>query len=299
MHQIELKARAKINLVLDVTGKRDDGYHDVEMIMQTVNLYDYITIRKMRAPGIKLKTDLKWLPEDEKNLAFKAAHLMVETYKIKDGILIELQKRIPVAAGLAGGSSDAAAVFVGLNRLFDLKIPKKELMNLGFTLGADIPYCILRGTALAEGIGEKLTRLPPMPFCYVVIAKPSISVSTAHVYQNLNLKDLSFHPKVKEVIKGINLGDINLIARHLGNVLESVTIKEYPIINNIKKIMTEYGALGTLMSGSGPSVFGLFKNKKEAQAVSTELKLHSKTKDVFVTTIFNRRDKNGQRYIRY
>ncbi|NLK22024.1 MAG: 4-(cytidine 5'-diphospho)-2-C-methyl-D-erythritol kinase [Epulopiscium sp.] len=288
MHQIELKARAKINLTLDVLGKRPDGYHDVEMIMQSINLYDHITIRKMRAPGIKLKTNLKWLPEDGKNLAYKAAQLMTETYSIKDGILIELQKRIPVAAGLAGGSSDAAAVFVGLNALFNLNIPKKELMGLGVRLGADIPYCILRGTALARGIGEKLTKLPPMPFCYLVIAKPSINVSTAYIYKNLKLNELSLRPDTKKVIEGIEKGDLNLIAKNLGNVLESVTIKEYPAIDRIKQTMVEYGALGALMSGSGPSVYGIFEEKKQAQAVSKELKLHNKAKDVFVTTIFNR-----------
>lgn len=288
MHQIELKARAKINLTLDVLGKRPDGYHDVEMIMQSINLYDHITIRKMRAPGIKLKTNLKWLPEDGKNLAYKAAQLMTETYSIKDGILIELQKRIPVAAGLAGGSSDAAAVFVGLNALFNLNIPKKELMGLGVRLGADIPYCILRGTALARGIGEKLTKLPPMPFCYLVIAKPSINVSTAYIYKNLKLNELSLRPDTKKVIEGIEKGNLNLIAKNLGNVLESVTIKEYPAIDRIKQTMVEYGALGALMSGSGPSVYGIFEEKKQAQAVSKELKLHNKAKDVFVTTIFNR-----------
>lgn len=288
MHEIELKARAKINLTLDVIGKRPDGYHEVEMIMQTVNLYDYITIRKMRAPGIKLKTDLKWLPEDERNLAYKAAKLMVETYNIDQGILIELKKRIPVAAGLAGGSSDAAAVFVGLNTLFDLNLQKTDLMDLGVKLGADIPYCILTGTALAQGIGERLTKLPPMPFCHVVIAKPPISVSTAHVYKSLNLEEISFHPNTEEVIEGIKKRDLRKIAKNLGNVLESVTIEEHPIIEEIKNTLVEYGALGSLMSGSGPSVFGLFENSKDAQAAAKELRLHSKAKDIFVTTIFNR-----------
>lgn len=288
MHRIEVKARAKINLALDVVGKRADGYHTVKMIMQTVNLYDYITIRKMKAPGIKLKTDLKWLPEDEKNLAYQAAKVMIENYGIDQGILIELRKRIPVAAGLAGGSSDAAAVFVGINALFDLKLSKKELMDLGIKLGADIPYCILRGTALAEGIGEVLTKLPPMPPCYVVIAKPPISVSTAQVYKSLNLNEIAIHPNTDEVIEGIKNQDLNQIAKNLGNVLERVTTKEHPIINQIKEAMIEYGALGALMSGSGPSVFGLFENRRDAQAVAKELKLHNKAKDVFVTTIFNR-----------
>ncbi|WP_058485859.1 4-(cytidine 5'-diphospho)-2-C-methyl-D-erythritol kinase [Defluviitalea phaphyphila] len=289
MHKIELKARAKINLTLDVIGKREDGYHDVEMIMQTVNLCDHVTIRKMKAPGIILKTDFKWLPEDERNLAYKAAKEMVKTYGIKEGILIELKKRIPIAAGLAGGSSDAAAVFVGINKLFNLKLSKKELMDLGVKLGADIPYCILRGTVLAEGIGEKLTKLPPMPFCYVVIAKPPISVSTAYVYKNLNLEKLSSHPDTKKMIQAIKNKDLYNISNNLGNVLESVTIKKYPIINDIKKTMIEYGAMGALMSGSGPSVFGLFKTKKEAQNLAKEFKLHHNLKNVFVTTIFNRR----------
>jgi len=288
MHEIELKARAKINLALDVLSRREDGYHNVRMVMQTVDLYDYITIRKTKSPGIKLKSDYKWLPEDERNIAYKAAKLMFDSYSIDEGILINIHKKIPVAAGLAGGSADAAAVLVGLNKLFDLKKTKKELMDLGYQLGADVPFCILRGTALAEGIGEKLTQLPSMPFFYVVIAKPLFSVSTAYVYQNLDLNNLSYHPDIEEVIKGIQMGDLEHIAKNLGNVLETVTIKEHPEINDIKKKMIEFGALGALMSGSGPSVFGLYKDKKEAQAAYTELKLHSQAKDVFIATIFNR-----------
>lgn len=185
MKEIRMKALAKINLGLDVVKKREDGYHEVRMIMQTVKLYDQIDIHKMDKPGIRLKTNLQYLPVDENNLAYRAARLLIEEFGIPKGVSIRLRKVIPIAAGMAGGSSDAAAVLVGLNRIFQLGLTKQELMERSVKLGADVPYCILRGTALAEGIGEKLTRLPAMPKCHVLIAKPGIHVSTKMVYTNL------------------------------------------------------------------------------------------------------------------
>ena len=290
MRQISIKSRAKINITLDVIGKRPNGYHDMCMIMQTVNLYDMVYIRKMHVQGIKLKANLKWLPNDESNIAYKAAELFKETYGIETGISIELNKRIPVAAGLAGGSSNAAAVLVGMNHLFDTQVKKEELMKLGISLGADVPYCVLRGTALAEGIGDILTPLPPIPHCYVLLAKPKISVSTATVFRDLNLSGGIDHPPTDKVIQAIKEKDINTIAGNMGNVLETVTVKRHPVITTIKNTMLEYGALGAIMSGSGPTVFGLYKSKNEAYKAAHKLKLESLVRDVFVTTMYNRRE---------
>lgn len=287
MQQIYIKARAKINLTLDVVGKRPDGYHDIRMIMQTVNLYDRIIMRKMKVPGIRLVTNLQWLPVDDKNLAYQAAVLMKNHFGISEGVFIDLRKKIPVAAGLAGGSSDAAAVLVGINKLFQIDASRQELMLLGEQLGADVPYCILRGTALAEGIGEKLTKLPTMPECFIVLAKPPISVSTPYVYKNLDLNAIQNRPDTENVIRALERGDLHTIAGGLCNVLETVTAKEYPIIEEIKEILIKYGAIGTIMSGSGPSVFGLFTHKETAIKASYQLKLQNKARDVFVTNTFN------------
>ncbi len=286
MNQMVLKARAKINLTLDVLGKREDGYHDIEMIMQTVNLYDTVFIKKTNKENIKLITNLKWLPCDDKNLAYKAAALIKEKYNINDGIFIELKKRIPVAAGLAGGSSDAAAVLIGMKNIFNIQITIQELMELGCKLGADVPYCIMRGTAKAEGIGDKLTRLSPMPSCYVVLAKPPISVSTAHIYNSLDMNIIDKRPNTKLVTKAIKNHDIHIIAKNMYNVMENVTAKEYPIINELKSFLIDLGALGAVMSGSGPTVFGLFNNKTKAIQAYYRLKLDKNIKDSFITTIF-------------
>lgn len=287
MRELYVRARAKINLTLDVTGKREDGYHNVEMIMQTVNLYDELWIQRIPVPMIRITSNLRWLPCDERNLAYQAVQLMREFYGITEGVHIYLKKRIPVAAGLGGGSSDAAAVFVGLNKLFNLHVTKRELMNLGLQLGADVPYCILRGTALAQGIGEQLTPLAPMPRCWVVLAKPGIHVSTGSVYQKLNLQNIKKRPSTKDVIQAIEDKNIDQIASELCNVLETVTMEEHPVIAQLKDSFIEYGALGTLMSGSGPTVFGLFKNKETAQKAARQLKMGNITRQVFVTTIFN------------
>lgn len=287
MKEIRMKALAKINLGLDVVKKREDGYHEVRMIMQTVKLYDQIDIHKMDKPGIRLKTNLQYLPVDENNLAYRAARLLIEEFGIPKGVSIRLRKVIPIAAGMAGGSSDAAAVLVGLNRIFQLGLTKQELMERSVKLGADVPYCILRGTALAEGIGEKLTRLPAMPKCHVLIAKPGIHVSTKMVYTNLRADELVSHPDIDGQIAAIRERDLCRAAELMGNVLETVTIPAYPVIGKIKEKMMACGALGAMMSGSGPTVFGLFEDEEKARYAYEKMRRDSLAKQVYLTRIMN------------
>lgn len=287
MKEIRMKALAKINLGLDVVRKREDGYHEVRMIMQTVKLYDQIDIHKMDKPGIRLKTNLQYLPVDENNLAYRAARLLIEEFGIPKGVSIRLRKVIPIAAGMAGGSSDAAAVLVGLNRIFQLGLTKQELMERSVKLGADVPYCILRGTALAEGIGEKLTRLPAMPKCHVLLAKPGIHVSTKMVYTNLRADELVSHPDIDGQIAAIRERDLRRAAELMGNVLETVTIPAYPVIGKIKEKMMAYGALGAMMSGSGPTVFGLFEDEEKARYAYEKMRRGSLAKQVYLTRIMN------------
>ncbi len=289
MDEISLKALAKINLGLDVLGKREDGYHDVRMIMQTIHLYDRVEIKKTRSPHIHVETNLYYLPVNEDNLVYRAAKLMKDEFQIKEGVRIVLQKFIPVAAGLAGGSSDAAAVLVGMNRIFNLGLKQNKLMELGLKIGADVPFCIMRGTALAEGIGEKLTALPPMPKCPVLIAKPGISVSTKTVYEGLKLYDGMEHPDIDGVMESIQQKDLKGVASNMGNILETVTIPMYPVINDIKKLMMENGALNAMMSGSGPTVFGLFPNEKEIRRAYDALKQSGLAKNVYTSDIHNNR----------
>ncbi len=203
MKQIELKSLAKINLGLDVLGRRENGYHDVRMIMQSIYLYDEVKIKRTKNPGIEIKTNLYFLPTGKENIAYKAAEMLIEEFHIEEGVHITLNKHIPVAAGMAGGSSNAAAVLYGMNKMFDLKLTQTELMERGVKLGADVPYCIMRGTVLAEGIGEELTTLTPMPKCFVLIAKPPISVSTKVVYEALDSKELVEHPDIDGLIEKI------------------------------------------------------------------------------------------------
>lgn len=289
MDEISLKALAKINLGLDVLGKREDGYHEVRMVMQTIHLYDRVEIKKTRSPHIHVETNLYYLPVNEDNLVYRAAKLMKDEFQIKEGVRIVLQKFIPVAAGLAGGSSDAAAVLVGMNRIFNLGLKQNKLMELGLKIGADVPFCIMRGTALAEGIGEKLTALPPMPKCPVLIAKPAISVSTKAVYEGLKLYDGMEHPDIDGVMEGIQQKDLKGVASHMGNILETVTIPMYSVIEDIKKLMLENGALNAMMSGSGPTVFGLFPNEKEIRRAYEALKQSGLAKNVYTSDIHNNR----------
>lgn len=289
MNTISLNAFAKINLGLDVVRRREDNYHEVRMIMQTIRLYDKLTIQMIEQDEIQLETNLSFLPTNENNLVYKAANLLKEHYKIKTGVHITLEKHIPVAAGLAGGSSDCAAALVGLNRLFYLNLTKQELMKHGVTLGADVPYCIIRGTALSEGIGEILTPLPPTPDCFVLIAKPPIHVSTKFVYENLNVDALERHPDIDGILSSIKEGNLLGIASRMENVLETVTIPEYPVIGQIKEIMKKCNALNSLMSGSGPTVFGLFEKREDAEKAYELCKEQNCSNMVFLTNLFNKK----------
>lgn len=287
MKEISVKALAKINLGLDVVRRREDGYHDVRMVMQTIHLFDRLDISKNRSGKITMKTNLSFLPTNENNLVYKAAKLLVDEFQIQDGIHVNLKKHIPVAAGMAGGSTDAAAVLYGMNRIFDLGLSKEALMERGVKIGADVPYCIMRGTALAEGIGEELTALSPMVKCPVLIAKPQISVSTKFVYENLKLNEQTVHPDIDRLVAEIRRQDLQAIAAHMGNVLETVTIPAYPIIADIKNHMLENGAINAMMSGSGPTVFGLFEEEETAKRAYEAMKESGLAKQVYLTTIYN------------
>ena len=282
MREIKLKARAKINLGLDVVRKREDGYHEVRMIMQMINLYDRITLRRSTEPGIRVTTNLPYLPVNEDNLVYRAAKLLMEEFKVTEGAEIELQKYIPVAAGMAGGSSDAAAVMVGVNRIFHLGLTKKQLMERGVKIGADVPFCIMRGTALAEGIGEVLTPLPAMPHCSLVIAKPKIHVSTKFVYGNLKASELKEHPDIDGQVQALREGSLEQLVAKMGNVLETVTVPTYPVIDEIKRTMLKNDAMGAMMSGSGPTVFGIFEREERAQEVCRLLKKEGAAKQVYL-----------------
>ena len=291
MDEITLKALAKINLGLDVVRRREDGYHEVRMIMQTIHLYDLLEIQKIREPEIQIVSNLSFLPVNENNLVYKAARLLQEEFALTDGISVKLTKRIPVAAGMAGGSTDAAAMLYAMNQLYDLGLSRRELMKRGVQIGADVPYCLMRGTALAEGIGEKLTQLPPMIKCPVLIAKPSISVSTKFVYQNLKLDEQTNHPDIDALMKDIREKDFDGVCAHMGNVLESDTIPNYPVIAEIKQQMMRSGAKASMMSGSGPTVFGLFEDGETAKRALREMKRSGLAKQVYLTTIYNNRRK--------
>lgn len=288
-NDISLKALAKINLGLDVVRRREDGYHEVRMIMQTIQLYDRLDIKRTQEPGIQIQTNLSFLPVNENNLIYKAAKLLMDEFSITDGVSVKLDKRIPVAAGMAGGSTDAAAMLIGVNRLFSLGLTKRQLMERGVQIGADVPYCIMRGTALAEGMGEALSPLPPMVKCPVLIAKPSISVSTKFVYQNLKLDDTTIHPDIDRLIDDIKAKNLHDIAAHMGNVLETVTIPNYPVIDEIKKHMLSNGAVGAMMSGSGPTVFGLFDDEDTAKKAYKAMRSSHLARQVYLTSIYNNR----------
>ena len=288
---LSLKAYGKINLGLDVLRRREDGYHDVRMIMQTVGIFDRVDLIWKEEPGIQVETNLYYLPTNENNLVYKAAKLLMDEFQVQEGLLIRLRKFIPVAAGMAGGSSDAAAVLFGVNKMFRLGLTTEELMQRGVKIGADVPYCILRGTALSEGIGEVLTSLPPVPQCQVLVAKPGINVSTKFVYENLHANDLrpEQHPDIDGMIRAIKAQDLQGIADKLGNVLETVTVKEYPVIQEIKDKMGEFG-------GSGPTVFGLFTNPKAAQQAYEELRYGESSglaKQVYLTNFYNQKEENN------
>ncbi len=283
MEMITIQAMAKINLGLDVLRRREDGYHEVKMVMQTVNLYDTLTLKAKKEEGISISVDAKELPADENNLIVKAARLLYRHCSIGQGVEISLTKRIPIAAGMAGGSTDAAATLVGMNQLFGLGLSIERLKELGVTIGADIPYCIQGGTALSEGIGERLTALPPAPDCYLVIAKPDINVSTKYVYENLHADSLTRHPDIDGMVEAIRGGNLKGITDRMENVLENVTRREYPVIGKLKDMLKEAGAMNALMSGSGPTVFGVFDNEKKAARALEEIEKAGTAPQSFLT----------------
>jgi len=284
---MKLRALAKINLGLDVTGKREDGYHEVRMVMQTIQMYDQLEIKESKEPGIRLTTNLPFLPCNDGNLVYKAAKILMDEFDIRQGVDMNLTKFIPVAAGMAGGSSDAAAALVGINRMFQLGLTKRQLMERGVQIGADVPYCVLRGTALAEGIGEKLTVLPPMPDCWILIGKPGISVSTKYVYTTLDLNTDTVHPDIDGMKKALEDGNLYGITERMGNVLQDVTIPAYPEVERIKEQMKTLGAVNAMMSGSGPTVFGIFDNEEKAQEACQKLRESGSCQQVFLTVPFN------------
>lgn len=284
MEKIIQKAYAKINIGLDVLRRRADGYHEVKMIMQTVDICDELVLEKREQPGIELRTDNSELPLDGDNLICKAAKLLFREKDIREGVEITLTKRIPIAAGMAGGSADAAAALRGLNELFGMGYSIPELQAMGVKLGADIPYCIVGGTMLSEGIGEILTPLPAPPKAHLVIAKPDINVSTAFVYGNLHADRLTWHPDIDGMTDALRRQDLDGITARLGNVLETVTVREYPVIERIKELLREQGAENALMSGSGPTVFGIFKERETAMRAAQAVERGRLAKQIFVTT---------------
>ncbi|MCI5700883.1 MAG: 4-(cytidine 5'-diphospho)-2-C-methyl-D-erythritol kinase [Lachnospiraceae bacterium] len=285
---MKLRALAKINLGLDVVRRREDGYHEVRMVMQTINMYDLLELTVTESPGIRIQTNLYYLPCDENNLVYKAAKLLMDEFQITKGLYVKLDKFIPVAAGMAGGSSDAAATMVAVNRLFRLGLSLEQLMERGVKIGADVPYCIMRGTALAEGIGEILSPMPPMPPCHILIGKPPVSVSTKFVYGNLKANELERHPDIDGLIEEMKKGDVRGMCRKMENVLETVTIPAYPVIQEIKDRMIKCGAAGAMMSGSGPTVFGVFESKEAGLKAKEELSKSGLARQIFLTTPFNR-----------
>lgn len=276
-----MEGRAKINLTLDILGTREDGFHEVAMVMQAVGLSDVLTLEKREAPGVGLSIDVPWLRADEKNLAYRAAKLMQEEYHLPGGVEIHLTKRIPMAAGLAGGSADAAAVLRGMDELYELGAGDEKLCELGARLGSDIPFTLMGGTMLATGRGEVLRRLPDFPETFVVLAKPHVSVSTAWAYGAYDTHPAEQHPDNDAMIRAIEAGDRRKAASFLCNVLESATIKRYEVISKLKEMMKEAGAMASLMSGSGPTVFGLAKTREQAEKIAAAVRLPDV--DVFIT----------------
>lgn len=277
---MKIKAYGKVNISLDVVGKREDGYHLLSMIMQNIDLYDEIEVEKQQC-GIILECNKSYVPVDNRNLAYKAAEIFKERYDIVDGVKINIEKNIPVSAGLAGGSTDAAAVLKVMNKLFNVNATEEELMELGLKLGADIPYCIHGGTALCEGIGEIITPIKPFRDKIVVLVKPAFGVSTKEVYKNFNLEKVKQHPKTAEIINAIENDDLNFVASNMKNLLENVTLRKHKILIKIKEEMNDCGAINSMMSGSGPTVFAFFDDMLKAQRCFEKMK--KKYSDVFIT----------------
>ena len=291
LNSITIKTRAKINLSLDVLFRRKDGYHEVEMIMQSIDLYDEMKFNLTKGE-ILIHCDNNQLPTDQTNIIYKVAQLLKETYHVEKGIEITLHKHIPIAAGLAGGSTNAAGTLKALNQLWELNLPLKTLMQLGGQIGADIPFCLLGGTVLATGIGEILQPLPSLPYTWLILVKPSFSISTYWAYQNIDVNKKIHHPNTKKIVESIVQENIEKAIPYFKNVLEEVTIKRYPEIKGIKDTMLNLGAIGALMSGSGPTVFGICKSKEQAQEIYKYFK--KEYVDVFVVKTYNGIDKMDQ-----
>ena len=283
MDKLQLKAYGKINLGLDVIRKRPDGYHDLDMIMQMVDVYDDVIIEKKAGEEIVVKADAAVLSNGKDNLAYMAAKMLFDEFGIKSGVEITIHKRIPIAGGMAGGSSDCATTLIGINEMFNLGLSKQQLMERGVKLGADVPYCVLGGTAIAREIGEVLTPLPTPPQCHVIIAKPPISVSTAYVYGHIRPDEITKRPDIEQMTLAIKEQDLNKLSDLLYNVMEEVTVSEYPVIEKLKSIMLENGALNSIMSGSGPTVFGLFDDREKAQAAMKALDSKELTEQLYLT----------------
>ena len=295
MEKTERRAYAKINLGLDVVRRREDGYHEVKMVMQMLRLYDQIDIEKTQESGILVRSNLSFLPTDERNIAYKAAKVMIDQFGLEQGVIIRIEKHIPVAAGMAGGSTDCAAVLYGMNKLFGLRLNQKKLRELGVKLGADVPYCLMRQTALSEGIGEILTPISPLQDCPILIAKPSVSVSTRHVYEHLKLDEQTMHPDIDGIVTALADGDLYGVTDRMANVLETVTVPEHPVIDEIKKQMMASGAVNALMSGSGPTVFGIFDDEEKAKKACEDMKASGLARQIYLTRPFNQKIKDTRK----
>lgn len=289
MNSICIKARAKINLSLDVLGKREDGYHDVKMIMQSISLHDKVFLNFTDDKDIKISCDKRWVPSNSDNIAYKAAKILIDKFNLNKGVDIKIAKNIPVAAGLAGGSADAAAVLKGMNEMFSLDLKQEELMQIGKTIGADVPFCVKGGTMLAEGIGEVLTEIEPLKNVDIVLIKPRFSVSTAWVYKNLNFEKIILRPDTDDIISLIENRDLQNLGKKMVNVLEAVTIEKYEIIREIKEKLVKLGAFGSMMSGSGPTVFGIFQDRFAAQKAYEELNRDDRWDCILTETFYEER----------
>lgn len=266
MQQMTIPTYAKINLSLDVVGKRENGYHDLKMVMQSVSLHDDVTVERTGGTELSLTCNVPYVPCNESNIAAKAALRFFEALGKREGLRIHLEKHIPMAAGLAGGSGNGAGVLLALNEMYSRPFSQERLREIGLTVGADVPFCLLGGTALAEGLGEVLTPLPPLPDCSILLVKPQFNISTVRVFTQLNWRAVRYHPDTAGLIRQLKAGAVGSTARHMYNVLETVTATEHPEIYAIKSQMIDLGAEGSIMSGSGPTVFGIFTDEQKAQA---------------------------------
>lgn len=288
---LELKAYAKVNLALDVLRKREDGYHDVKMIMQNLDIYDElefeVAARDTEDTRITLTINKPGIPTDDRNLVNKAIALLFEEFNIKSHINVNLIKNIPAEAGMAGGSTDCAAALKAVNSLYDLGLTTEELMKRGVRLGADVPYCVLGKTSISEGIGEVLSPINGLPNCHVLVAKPPVNVSTKEIYTNLRANELTSHPDVDGMVEALEGGNLQGITDRMSNVLETVTVNMHPEIEELKTLMKDMGALNAIMSGSGPTVFGIFDDKDKVWDCAMVISDRELAPEVFITRPVN------------